>query len=162
VLCNDADAEDAFQATFLVLAARAGSIHDTATLAGWLHGVARRVALQSLAASARRRKHEVGAPAPQPSDPAHLSWAAGPHILHGEVSALSARHREPLLLCHLQGKTHAEAAVLLGLSKGTLKRRLERGRTLLRARLTRRGLGSAGVLLASVWPAPAGVPEGLL
>jgi hypothetical protein len=70
----------------------------------------------------------------------------------------------PLVLCYLQGHTQEQAAALLGMSKGTLKRRLERGRALLRERLVRRGLGPALVLLASVWPGAgsAGVPPALV
>src|SRR5262249_19179602 len=86
-------------------------------------------------------------------------------VLHEELSCLSERYRGPLVLCYLQGKTQDEAAALVGLSKGTLKRRLERGRALLRERLGRRGLGPAGRVVASGWPAAtatAGVPPALV
>jgi RNA polymerase sigma factor (sigma-70 family) len=165
VLANEADAEDAFQATFLVLARKAGSIRKTATLASWLHGVAYRTALKARAEAARRRQHEAHVPEREVSDPDSLSWAEVRCVLQEELGRLSERHREPLVLCYLQGKTQDEAAPLLGLSKGTLRRRLERGRGLLRERLVRRGLGPAALLLASGWPAAmatAGVPQALV
>jgi RNA polymerase sigma factor (sigma-70 family) len=154
VLGNEADAEDAFQATFLVLAKKAGSIRSTASLASWLHGVAHRIALKARAEAARRRRHEARAPARQDAGP-DLTWADARRALHEEVGRLSDQHRAPLVLCYLQGRTQDEAAALLGLSKGTLKRRLERGRALLRERLVRRGLGPAALLLASAWPGAA-------
>src|SRR5262245_30783040 len=153
VLANEADAEDAFQATFLVLARKAASIRKAATLASWLHGVAYRTALKARAESAQRRKHEAHVPERPASGPDSLTWTEVRGVLHEELNRLSERHRRPLVLCYLQGKTQDEAAALVGLSKGTLKRRLERGRALLRERLVRRGLGPAALLLASGWPA---------
>ena len=125
---NDADAEDAFQATFLVLARRAGSIRDTASLASWLHGVAYRVARKAQAEFARRQKHEPAAARPEAAPPDDISWREVQAVLHTELSAISERYSAPLVLCYLQGKTQDEAATLLGLSKNTLKDRLERGR----------------------------------
>jgi RNA polymerase sigma factor (sigma-70 family) len=165
VLANEADAEDAFQATFLVLARKAASIRKAATLASWLHGVAYRTALKARAGSAQRRKHEAHVPERPASGPDSLTWTEVRGVLHEELSRLSERYRGPLVLCYLQGKTQDEAAALVGLSKGTLKRRLERGRALLRERLVRRGLGPAALLLASGWPAAtatAGVPQALV
>src|SRR5262245_39383290 len=127
VLANDSDVEDAFQATFLVLAHKAASIRQGATLGCWLHGVAYRTALKARADAARRR-HEAPAPPQAVEDGDPLTWAEARQLLHEELGRLSDRHREPLVLCYLQGKTQDEAARLLGLSKGTLKRRLERGR----------------------------------
>src|SRR5262245_12301080 len=165
VLANEADAEDAFQATFLVFARKAGSIRQTATLASWLHGVAYRTALKARAESTQRRKHEAHGPEREVSGPDSLTWTEVRCVLHEELGRLSERHRVPLVLCYLQGKTQDEAAALVGLSKGTLKRRLERGRALLRERLVRRGLGPAALLLAAGWPAAtatAGVPQTLV
>jgi RNA polymerase sigma factor (sigma-70 family) len=155
LLPNEADAEDAFQATFLVMAQRAGSIRATATLGGFLHGVACRTALKARARFAVRRKHEARAPVPAPVGPEAPTWGEVRQVLHEELAALGERHRLPLVLCYLQGHTQDQAAARLGLSKGTLKRRLESGRALLRQRLLRRGMGPAGVLLAAAWPGAA-------
>src|SRR5262249_28594549 len=89
------------------------------------------------------------------SAPDELSWLSAQHVLHEELSGLSERYRAPLTLCYLQAKTLDESAAQLGLSKSTLKTRLERGRAALRARLVRRGLGPASVLLVAAWPAAA-------
>jgi RNA polymerase sigma factor (sigma-70 family) len=155
ILANEADAEDAFQATFLVLARKAASIRTPATLASWLHGVAYRTALKARVASVRRCRLEADVPGRPATGPDDLTWTEVRGVLHEELSRLSERHRGPLVLCYLQGRTQDEAAALVGLSKGTLKRRLERGRALLRERLVRRGLGPTALLLASGWPAAA-------
>jgi RNA polymerase sigma factor (sigma-70 family) len=153
VLRNEADAEDAFQASFLVFARKAMSIRQTTSLASWLHGVAYRTALRAKADLAIRRKHEARVPPPQPESAEDLPWREVRHILHAELNALPAKYRGPMVLCYLQGKTQDEAADDLGLAKGTLKGRLEKGRAMLRKRLVRRGLGAAGLLIASTWPA---------
>jgi RNA polymerase sigma factor (sigma-70 family) len=151
---NEADAEDAFQATFLVLARKAGSIRKAGSLASWLHGVAYRTALRARADSARRRRHEARAPAPGPAaDPDELAWREVRQVVHEELARLPERHRAPLVLCYLEGKTQDEAAAQLGLAKGTLRGHLERGRALLRARLVRRGLGPGALLVLGAWPA---------
>jgi RNA polymerase sigma factor (sigma-70 family) len=163
LLPNEADAEDAFQATFLVLARRAGSIRETGTLGGFLHGVACRTAFKARAQFCLRRKHEARAAVQDVAGVEVSTWSEVRHVLHEELSRLAERHRLPLVLCYLQGQTQDQAAALLGLSKGTLKRRLESGRALLRERLVRRGVGPAGVLLAAAWPATASaVPAALL
>jgi RNA polymerase sigma factor (sigma-70 family) len=162
VLRNEADAEDAFQATFLALARGPGSIRRAAALGSWLYGVAYRTALKAQAGEAKRRRHEARAPGRAAPAAADLTWGEIQRALHEELNALAERHRAPLVLCYLQGKTQDEAAALLGLAKGTLKRRLEQGRALLRARLVRRGLGPAAALAVSAWPsASAAVPEPL-
>jgi len=161
VLRDEATAEDAFQATFLVLAHRAGSIRRMASLSSWLHGVAYRTALKARLESGRRREREGDLPTPQAADQDPVTWAEARRILHEELAALSERHREPLVICYLLGKSQDDAAAILGFSKGTLKRRLERGRALLRERLVRRGLGPTALLLATAWPfaaATASVP----
>src|SRR5262249_12309001 len=95
--------------------------------------------------------------------PADPTWREVQEVLHEELGRLSERYRTPLTLCYLQGRSLADAAVVLGLAVSTLKVRLERGRAILRARLVRRGLGPAAVVLAAAWPAaaPAGLPVGL-
>jgi cytochrome c peroxidase len=153
VLSNEADTEDAFQATFLILARKAASIRKTASVGSWLHGVAYRTALKARAQSATKQKNEARAPARTVSEPDDLSWREAQQILHEELTALAERYRVPLVACYLEGKTQDEAAAQLGLAKSTLKERLERGRSLLRARLVRRGLGPAALLVATAWPA---------
>jgi RNA polymerase sigma factor (sigma-70 family) len=160
LLPNEADAEDAFQATFLIFARKARSIRKTASLGSWLHGVACRAACRAQTAFARRRKHEPLAGRQEAASTDEMTWAEVRQVLHEELSRLSERYRAPLTLYYLQGKTLDESAGQLGLAKSTLKTRLERGRAVLRARLLRRGLGPAGALLAAAWPsaAEAGLP----
>jgi cytochrome c peroxidase len=164
VLRNGADAEDAFQATFLILARKAASIRKTESVGSWLHGVAYRTALKARAQSATRQKKEARAPARTIAEPDDLAWREVQAILHEELTGLAERYRLPLVACYLEGKTQDEAAAQLGLAKSTLKERLERGRSLLRSRLVRRGLGPAALLLATAWPsatASASLPETL-
>src|SRR5262245_55824444 len=152
VFGNEADAEDAFQATFLVLACKAASIQKRASVGSWLHGVAYRTALKARAQSATRQKNEARSPPRTTSEPDDLTWREMQEILHEELTGLAERYRVPLVACYLEGKTQDEAGAQLGLAKSTLKERLERGRSLLRSRLLRRGLGPAAVLLATAWP----------
>jgi cytochrome c peroxidase len=153
VLGDGPDAEDAFQATFLVLAQKAGSIRKVAALGSWLHGVAHRTALKARAQSAVRQKHEARAPVRPTSQADDLSWREVRRVLHEELGGIPARYREALVLCYLEGATQQRAAARLGLGERTLRERLERGRDLLRARLVRRGIGPAALLLAAAWPA---------
>lgn len=151
-LGNDADAEDAFQATFFILAQKLSSIRNPATLACWLHGVAYRTSLQLRTRLATRRKYEKNVLREESTLSHDPSWSEVRQLIHKELEGLSPTYQAPLILCYLQGKTQDEAARQLGMSKSTLKRRLERGRSLLRDRLTRRGIGlTSGLLLAS-WP----------
>jgi RNA polymerase sigma factor (sigma-70 family) len=151
LLRDDAhDAEDAFQAVFLVLVRKAGSIRERGLLGNWLYGVAHRVAARMQAVTARRRRREGqgGAMAdveaggePRPSD-------LQP-VLHEEVNRLPDRYRVPVVLCYLEGKSNEEVARALHRPVGTIKGRLARARKLLRARLTRRGLALTTGLLAA-------------
>ena len=152
VLGNEADGEDAFQATFLILARKASSIRKTESLGSWLHGVACRTALKVRAQLAVRRKNEARAPARPHAEPDDLTWREVRQVLHEELTGLAERYRAPLVACYLEGKTQDEAAAQLGVAKTTLKERLERARSMLRARLVRRGLGPAAVLVATAWP----------
>jgi RNA polymerase sigma factor (sigma-70 family) len=152
VLGNEADAEDAFQSTFLILARKAASIRKSASVGSWLHGVAYRTALKARAQLATRQKTESRAPARPISEPDDLTWREVRQVLHEELTGLAERYRVPLVVCYLEGKTQDAAAALLGLAKSTLKERLERGRSLLRARMVRRGLGPAAALIATAWP----------
>jgi RNA polymerase sigma factor (sigma-70 family) len=162
-LLRDADAvEDAFQATFLILARQAGAIRRAEALAGWLHQVARRAALQARTAQARARREQS-----VPSDldaadsrPDPLEEITGRELLaliDEEIHRLPRDYRAPLVLCYLEGRSQDEAARLLGWSPGSVKGRLERGRALLRDRLSKRGLDNLAPLpaLAAVRPLPA-------
>jgi RNA polymerase sigma factor (sigma-70 family) len=145
------DADDAFQAAFLVLARKAGSIGDPGRLANWLYGVAHRVARKARAEAARRRARQQ----PLTDVPAHEPDRAADgedlrRVLDDEVQRLPDKFRAPLVLCYLQGKTREEAAAQLGWGPGAVKGMLERGREVLRARLTRRGLGPSAGALAGV------------
>jgi len=164
VLGNAHEAEDAFQATFLVLARRAGAIRDRRALSSWLHGVAYRLALKIRCRAARQRQREASAAVARPTQ-AHddLSWNEVRVVLDEELNRLPERLRLPLILCYFTGKTQDEAAQHLHWSLGTFRRRLERGRTLLRDRLTRRGLALSAALSALLaQDALAAVPVSLL
>ncbi len=160
------DAEDAFQATFLVLARKAGSIARRELLANWLHGVAARVAARARVEAARRLNREAQAEARPVSDPlAEVTARELCAVLDEELSRLPACYRAPLLLCYLEGQTRDQVARQLGWSVRTLTRRLERGREALRRRLTRRGLALPAALLVaglSQQGASAGVPTRLV
>ncbi len=145
------DAEDAFQATFLVLARKAASLRWRESVAGWLHEVAQRVAADARRQAARRRRHERQAAAmprhPTIPEPEQRELAA---VLDDELRRLPERWRGPLLLCYLEGLTADRAAGQLSLSLRTLERRLAEGRDRLRARLTRRGYTLSAALLSTL------------
>jgi RNA polymerase sigma factor (sigma-70 family) len=150
LLRDGPDAEDAFQATFLVLARAAGSVRKQGSLASWLYGVAYRTAAQARRRAAARRRHERRADRRPPADP--LDEITGRELLAAldeELQRLPEPLRAPLVLCHLEGHTRDEAARQLRLSLSTLQRRLERARGRLRDRLTRRGLTLSAALAAS-------------
>ncbi len=153
VLRREADAEDAFQASFLVLVRKGQSIRKTASLGCWLHGVAYRTALKALDQSCKRQKNESRIPARQASELDDPSWREVRQVLHEEVSKLPERYRAALVLCYLEGRTQDVSAATLGIPKGTLRERLERGSALLRTRLVRRGLGPAAIVAAAAFPA---------
>src|SRR5262249_55395079 len=92
VLPNEADAEDAFQATFLILARKAGSIRKSASVGSWLHGVAHRTALKARAQSATREKIEARAPSPPVAKPDDLAWREVQQLLHEELTGLAERY----------------------------------------------------------------------
>src|SRR5215469_9886075 len=150
VLGDVHEAEDAFQATFLVLVRSARSVGKAGSVGSWLHGVAHRTALKARAARAARRRHErrVAVMASK-ADGADVAWAELRQVLDEEVGRLPEACRGPFVLCYLEGKTYDEAARLLGCPKGTVSTRLTRARELLRARLTRRGLALSAGLLAT-------------
>jgi RNA polymerase sigma factor (sigma-70 family) len=159
VLSDPTDAEDAVQATFLVLVRRAKAIDWRADLGPWLYGVAHRVAVKARdAGRARARKEKAAAPRPDaPEAHGDLSWREAVHLLHAELDRLPDRYRLPLLLCYLEGKSRDEAAGELNVTPGSIKGRLERGKELLRGRLARRGVTlSAGLLAAVTGPTAGG------
>ena len=146
------DADDAFQATFLILARKASSIRNESSVSGWLHGVARRVAANQRRKNARERRLEMlQIPICKGTEPDAV-WAELRTVLDEELAKLPEGLRLPLILCYLDGKTHNEAAQELGWSESTLRGRLERGRNRLRLLLTSRGwtlsVGGLGVVLA--------------
>jgi RNA polymerase sigma factor (sigma-70 family) len=153
LLRREQDVEDAFQATFLVLLRKAGSIGNREAVAGWLYRVAYRIALEARTRVARRAARETagvedlpGRPVPEP-DAGELRL-----VLDEEVNRLPARYRLPVVLCHFEGKSSTEAARQLGCAEATVRTRLARARQRLRGRLVRRGLTVAAALAAVELP----------
>lgn len=165
ILQNHHDAEDAFQATFLVLGRKAGTIKPRSMLGNWLHGVAYRTALKARAARARRQTHERVAGGSRSVEETHEAWNELRLILDRELGHLPDKYRLPIILCDLEGKTHTETAKLLGWPKGTVSTRLIRGRSLLGRRLSRCGVvlsSQALLFLLSEQGATACVPSYLV
>jgi RNA polymerase sigma factor (sigma-70 family) len=151
VLGNHHDAEDALQATFLVLARKAASVRARAVLGPWLYGVAYRTALRARTMAARRRLHEQRAKdQTRPPVPPDDSWQELLPLLDRELDGLPERYRVAVVLCDLEGMTRREAARRLNLPEGTLSGRLTRARKLLARRLARYGAGLSGTALAAV------------
>jgi RNA polymerase sigma factor (sigma-70 family) len=152
VLGNVHDAEDAFQAAFLVLSRKAAVVHPRAALAAWLHGVAHRVALKARSAKARqfsRARPLLTPPADPSADPlAEISARDMLAVVDEEVRRLPEMFRLPVILCCLEGRSQEEAARQLGWTPGSVKGRLERGRARLHDRLVRRGLTLSAALTA--------------
>lgn len=146
--------EDAFQATFLILAKKAGSVRPQAPLAGWLHAVARRVCLRL-----KKRVAVATEPAPDraaPESPDPLDSAEWRAILDGEIARLPEKLRRAVVLCYLQGRTAEETGALLRIPRGTVLSRLDSARKKLRARLALRGVAPASAtgLLLTGWGTP--------
>lgn len=160
------EAEDAFQATFLVLARKARSLSRPERVGSWLYGVAYRTALKARAGAARKRAQEtpvMDVAAPEPAD--QPAWKDLLPYLDDEVSRLPEKYRLPVVHCYLRGQTYAEAARALGWAEGTVSSRLARARERLRKRLARRGVAvSAGAVAAALAgaEASAAVPAALL
>jgi RNA polymerase sigma factor (sigma-70 family) len=144
ILCHEQDAEDAFQATFLILARKAGSIRHGEALAGFLYEVAQRVAFQARSRATRSRIREQRAQTkPSPDPVLDMTVRELQEVVHEELRRLPEKYRLPLVLCYLEGLSHQQAAAQLGWPSGTFRGRLERGRDRLRYRLERRGVALA-------------------
>ena len=161
ILGDPHDAQDAFQATFLVLVAKARGLRVRDSLGPWLHQVARRTASCLRADAARRRRLDRrAARAGEAARPEVVDDLAG--VLHEEIGRLPERYRAPVVLCDLEGRTHEQAARDLGWPVGTVKSRQARARERLRLRLTRRGLAPGLALLAAGRAPGAPLPMSLV
>ena len=162
ILRHQQDVEDAFQATFLILARKSRSIRATESAAGWLYRVAYRTAL--LAHSRHRRRSEAPLLADIPSLDDQLTDIERNEQamrLLDELNSLPARYQQPLVLCYMEGRTRSEAAEQLGVSTQTIKGLLARGTRLLRSRLIRRGVAlsaALGIVQSTASSAPAAAP----
>ncbi|MFO0807837.1 MAG: sigma-70 family RNA polymerase sigma factor [Gemmataceae bacterium] len=162
------DAEDACQATFLVLARKAKSTRWRPSVANWLFTTARRVARNARVVARRRTRHEANAAVPRAVEPAdELTARELLAALDEELARLAPIYREPLVLCYLEGLTRDEAALRLGVPAGTVKIRLERGRKRLGDALVRRGVvAGVGLLTLAVtspaWAAPSRMIDAVL
>jgi RNA polymerase sigma-70 factor (ECF subfamily) len=160
ILRNEADAEDAFQATFLVLVKKAASIWPRGMVGNWLYGVAHTTALKAKVMRSKRRAKETEAGTRAKPDASPEVWRQLEAVLDQELQALPDKYRAPIVLCDLEGKSIQEAARQLDAPPGTIGTRLARGRVLLARRLARHGLTLSGAVIATVLTqnATAGVP----
>ncbi len=160
------DAQDAFQATFLILVRRSGSIRRRDSVGSWLYGVASRVSARLRSGAARRRGAEERAAARvkeavDSSDVIELDREEYGPIVQEEVLRLPEKYRAVVVLCYWEGLTHEQAAVQLGVPLGTVRSRMARARDLLRRRLTRRGLAPLGGAMASALDSTSVTSSGL-
>jgi RNA polymerase sigma factor (sigma-70 family) len=165
-LLRDAHAaEDVFQATFLILACKAHTIRSGAAVGSWLHRIAHRLAVR-VRLKNKRWQTDVPCDSPMSHEQPEIVFTQREleTLLDDELNSLPDQYRAPLLLCYLEGQTQDEAASQLGWSRGTLRRRLEQGRQLLRTRLVRRGVTlSLGLLTSAIAArAEAGVLSSLV
>ncbi len=150
ILRNHHDAEDIFQATFLVLARKAGSIRKGQSLGSWLYAVAYRLAHKArLRAGRKRQREQQAAVVPEQTPMDAVTWGELRTVVHEEVSRLPEKYRAAIVLCYWQGRTHEQAGQQLGCARGTIKDRLEKARELLRKRLSRRGLALSAAWFAT-------------
>lgn len=155
VLRRPHDVEDIFQATFLLLARKAGTIRERGSLGHWLHGVAHRLAVRTKMKISRRvvfERERQGEPMPAAGSEGEVERGEVRRIVHEEIDRLPERFREPILLCYLEGLTNDAAARHLGCPSSTLKERLGRGREILHGRLAKRGLAVSVALLMMLLP----------
>ncbi len=150
VVGNRQDAEDAFQATFLILARKAATVRSAVSLPAWLHKTAHRTALKARMVAARRREQSLEVESVVASQPlAEIAADFDRTLLDQELNRLPEKYRLPLFLCAIEGKSREEAAQQLGWSASVLKGRLERGRALLRRRLALSGVSMSALLLTA-------------
>ncbi len=147
VLGEEHAAEDAFQATFLVLVRKARSVSKRASIRSWLYGVALRVALRARQQEQLRRRREHETPIRRPGE---ATWQDLRPILDEEIQRLPEKYRLPIILCYLEGQTNDEAARLLNCPRGTIATRLARARERLRVRLLRHGVTLSSVTLTAL------------
>lgn len=165
ILCNESDAEDAFQATFLVLVRKAASVVPPEQIANWLYGVARQTAVKARAMAVKRKAREKQVTnMPEPASVEQDGSDDLLPLLDQELSRLPDKYRTAIVLCDLEGKSYKEAAGQLGCPEGTLAARLTRGRGMLAKRLARHRLGVASGTVAAVLSqsASAGVPASVV
>jgi RNA polymerase sigma factor (sigma-70 family) len=163
LLRHEQDAEDAFQATFLVLARQATRVSRPELLAAWLYRVAYRVALRARAGAARRRTEVAMGDIAAPDTSQAADWAELRPLLDAEIERLAEKYRTPFVLCYLSGATNEQAAALLGCPTGTIASRLATARERLRSRLQRRGITLSATAVAALVTehASAAVPPAL-
>jgi RNA polymerase sigma factor (sigma-70 family) len=166
VLRDRHEAEDAFQATFLVFVRKAACIGKGDSVGSWLHRVASRIALRARSRAAKRPRGPLtGEDVPARAASDEVLWRDLRPVLEEEVERLPEKYRRPFVLCYLEGHTNEQAARQLGCPKGTVLSRLVRGRERLRTRLARRGVVLSGGLLATILmskAATASVPAALV
>ncbi len=164
ILHNHHDAEDAFQATFLILVRKAPSVRQRELVGNWLYGVAQQTAMKARATAGKRRTREM--PITMTPEARPVTTDSDVHaVLDAELSRLPDRYRAAIVLCDLHGKTRKAAARQLGIPEGTVAGHLTRGRALLARRLARRGLAISGASLAAALTqtsASAGAPAALV
>ena len=168
LLGQEQDAEDIFQATFLLFARKAGSIRKRQSVSSWLYGVAYHLAGRSREQRAHRKAQERRAATMPAAKPQATAWQDLQELLEDVLAQLPEKYRTPLILCYLEGKTQEQAAQQLGCPLGTVRSWLARGRSLLRRRLARRGLAlssgalATALLAEAVSAAAADLPPALL
>jgi RNA polymerase sigma factor (sigma-70 family) len=165
-LLSHHDAEDAFQATFIVLVRKASSITPREMVGNWLYGVAHQATLQARRTATRLRAREVQVTEmPETQAKQHDQWSDVQSLLDQELSRLPDNHRIVIVLCDLEGRTRKEVARQLEVPEGTVAGRLARARVMLAKRLTKRGVTLSGGALATVLAqnvASAGVPKAVV